>query len=110
MVGRMPGFAFVKRNHSVTASEIFLVAEDTTNGRLAVVTGTFVIEFKTDIDALAFASKHELSIESFVPHLRSAFLKSKRGTDLTSKLSELQADPLIKRAELEVLDHQDDAK
>jgi hypothetical protein len=112
IAGRLTHYLFIKRNETQN-SEIVIenpselpVTENPNNHRLGVITGTLIVQLNSEADPNAIASKHGMLIKSSVPHLHVAFLESKPRIDLRIQLLELQNDPLISLAELEILDSQ----
>lgn len=112
VAGRFTHFLFVKRT-DIASSEIVIdnpselpVTENPDNHRLGLITGTFIIKFNPETELDAIASKHGMRVTNSVPHLHLAFLESKPRIDLRTQLLELQNDPQISSAELEILDSQ----
>jgi len=111
-VGHLTHYTFLKRT-DIQSSEIVIentselpVTENPNNHRLGVITGTIIIQINPETELDALASKHDMRIKSSVPHLHLAFLESKPRIDLRTQLLDLQNDPLISSAELEILDSQ----
>ena len=112
-VGQIPGFSIVRvaglhDSQLLTGTDSsFPVAQHISNRRYGIITGTFVVVFKSLVDSEIFARSHGLSVEGAAPHIKTAFFKSEPGTDLTSLQKKLRADISVVRAELEIITHQD---
>lgn len=114
VIAQMSGFTLI-RDKNIKPSEKLLVpgrngylpvAENSSTGRLGVVTGTLIVQLSSNPDCAVLVRNYGMEIVSSAPQINICFMRSNPSTDLRAQLKILQADLTITKAEIEIIDHQ----